>query len=254
MSPKVIAIMQPVYMPWLGYFEQMAHAGHFVFYDDVQYTRQDWRNRNQILTPSGPIWLTVPVKKAPLGTAINRIEIDNKHYWVSKHLKSIALNYKRAPHFEGCFEMLRTILEQDWTRLADLDVALTQAICAELKIAPVMSRSSELPGDPRFTGQFDSTAADPVVARRNMRLVELCLHHGADIFYVGARARDYIDTDLFACFGLGVVFQNYVHPVYPQQSSLSQSHMSIIDLMMNVGPEARGILLSSPVPEFVRSR
>lgn len=252
MSTRVIAVIQPVYLPWLGYFEQIAYADHFVFYDDVQYTRQDWRNRNRILGPSGPIWLTVPVKKATLNVAINKIEIDNTHYWVSKHLKSITFNYRRADYFDHCFEILRAILQQEWTLLADLDVALIRAICADLGIAPTMSLSSALPSDPEFVGQLDTIAADPVVARRNMRIIELCRHHRAEVFYVGARASDYIDTDLFERFGIRVVFQRYVHPVYPQQHAVAQSHMSVVDLLANVGPAARSVLLSSPPPALAR--
>lgn len=250
MNTKAIAIVQPVYLPWLGYFEQIACADHFVFYDDVQYGRKNWRNRNQILSVNGPIWLTVPVKKTSLGTPISAIEIDNTQGWAAKHLKSIRFNYARAPHFQPCFDLLESILQQEWSLLCDLDIALIRALCGTLKIAPVMSRSSDVPSDPGFVGQLDAVAADPAVGRRNMRVIEVCLHHGADQFYVGARARDYLDPQLFTRFGIQIWFQDYVHPVYPQQSRRPQSHMAAIDLLMNMGPDARAILLSSPPPLF----
>lgn len=249
-NAKAIAIVQPVYLPWLGYFEQIAYADHFVFYDDVQYGQKNWRNRNQILSVNGPIWLTVPVRKASLGTPISEVEVNNAQPWAAKHLKSIRFNYQRAPHFEPCFGVLQDILQRDWRMLCDLDVALTRALCSLLEIAPDMSLSSEVPSDPGFVGQLDDSAADPAVARRNMRVIEVCLHHGAGHFYVGARARDYIDPELFARFGITVWFQDYVHPIYPQPSPEPQTHMAAIDLLMNTGPDARRILLSSPAPGF----
>lgn len=250
MRPKVIAIMQPVYLPWLGYFEQMAYADHFVFYDDVHYSKQNWRNRNKILSPTGPIWLTVPVKRAPLATAISKIEIDNRHFWAAKHIRSITFNYRRAPYFDQYFPMLRDILKQDWQKIADLDIALIQAICNDLGIAPAMSRSSDLPTDPSFTDQPKASTNDPVATRRNMRIIELCLHHKAKLFYVGASARDYIDIEMFARFGISVAFQDYVHPVYPQQTQGMHTHMAAIDLLMNTGPSAREVLLSARPPGF----
>lgn len=249
-TTRTIAIVQPVYLPWLGYFEQIAYADHFVFYDDVQFGRKNWRNRNQILGVNGPAWLTVPVRKTSLGTLINAVEVNNAQPWASKHLKSIRFNYQRAPHFEPCFSVLEAILQQEWTLLRDLDVALTRALCAMLDITPEMSLSSDVPSDPDFVGQRDTSAADPAIARRNMRVVELCLHHRATHFYVGARAEDYIDPEIFADFGIKVWFQDYVHPVYPQQSPQPHSHMAVIDLLMNTGPDAREILLSSPAPGF----
>lgn len=249
-TSKAIAIIQPVYLPWLGYFEQIAYADHFVFYDDVQFGRHNWRNRNQILSVNGPIWLTVPVKKPSFGALINEIEINNAQPWASKHLKSIRFNYQRAPYFEPCFSVLQEILQREWTSLSDLDATLTRALCGMMDITPSMSLSSDVPSDPDFVGQLDAHAADPTVAQRNMRVIEVCRHHGADQFYVGARAEDYIDPELFARFGITVWFQDYVHPVYPQQSPEPQSHMAVIDLLMNTGPDARRILLSSPAPAF----
>lgn len=245
-----LAIIQPVYLPWLGYFEQMAYVDHFVFYDDVQYTKQDWRNRNQIQGANGPIWLTVPVRRTALSTLINQVEINNTRPWASKHLKSIYYNYSKAPYFDGVFAMLEEIVAKDWRLLVDLDLALTQAIAEKLRIAPEMALSSSLPREPEFADQPVRGIADETVARRNMRIIEICRHFGADVFYVGARAADYIDIAHFARFGISVVFQDYTHPVYPQIAPVFHSHMSVIDLMMNTGPGARDVLLSPPPPAF----
>lgn len=247
---RSISIIQPVYLPWLGYFEQIARTDHFVLYDDVQYTKQDWRNRNRIPGANGPIWLTVPVRKAPFGTPIHEIAIDNRHRWVAKHLKSVTATYARAPHYAVWFDRLRGVLDREWDRLADLDAALIALLCDGFGIDTPTSRSSRTPGDPGFVGQFDASADDPAITRRNMRLVELCRHHGAQVFYIGARAADYIDLPLFARFGIRVVFQDYRHPDYPQVTRDPQSHMAAIDLLMMAGPGARDILLSPPAPDL----
>ena len=103
---RVIAILQPVYLPWLGYFEQMAVADHFVFMDDVQYTRHDWRNRNRIKTAAGSIWLTVPVRKHPRDALIRDVEINYSENWPRKHLRSIEISYRKCPYFEPLFREL----------------------------------------------------------------------------------------------------------------------------------------------------
>ena len=245
MRNGTLAINQPTYMPWMGYFEQMARVDHFVFYDDVQYTKQDWRNRNQILGANGPIWLTVPVKRSSLKTQINHIEINNVTHWASKHLKAIRHCYSKAPYFDTTFEMLQDILEQDWRLLVELDVALVQKIAAKLEINPAMEMSSNLPKELDFSNQPQRDVANNAIAKRNLRIIEICRHFESDIYYTGARAANYIDTELFKKFGITVEFQDYKHPVYNQLGSIFQSHMSVIDLMMNTGPAARNLLLST---------
>lgn len=250
MRKTAIAINQPVYLPWLGYFEQMAYVDHFVCYDDVQYTKQDWRNRNLIQSANGPIWLTVPVRRTGHSTPINQIEINNVKPWASKHLKSIYFNYCKAPYFDPVFAILEEILKKDWRWLVELDLSLTEAIAGMLAIEPAVVLSSNLPQEPEFTDQSPADIANKTIARRNLRIIEICRHLQAEVFYVGARAADYIDIELFGRFGINVVFQDYTHPVYPQNGSLFASHMSVIDLMMNTGPAARDVLLSSPRPAF----
>ena len=118
-----IGILQPVFLPWLGYFEQMARVDHFVFLDDVQYTAQDWRNRNRIKTASGSIWLTVPVKGHPLGALIRGIEINQEQKWLRKHLLSIEQNYRNCPHFQPFFRELSG--QKRFTREQKVPIILT---------------------------------------------------------------------------------------------------------------------------------
>lgn len=235
-------------MPWLGYFEQMAYADHFVFYDDVQYTRQDWRNRNRILTKSGPIWLTVPVVRTGLKTLINEVRINNSTNWAAKHLKSIVMNYSKASYFNVLIDDVCRVLSKKWDKLLDLDVELTKILARHFDIVTPTSFSSEVPRDPESYAKQYGRDSSIKEFERNMRVIEVCRHHEANVFYEGARGADYIDTDLFRQFGIEVVFQDYRHAVYPQFNKVFHSHISAIDLLMNTGPRAREILLSSPSP------
>lgn len=246
MGKTTLALNQPVYLPWLGYFEQIARVDQFVFFDDAQYTKQDWRNRNQILAPDGPIFLTVPIRRKNLGTAINQIQIDDTQPWVRKHLNSIRMCYGRAPYFDETFGLVSEILQRRIGQISDLDVALTQAITDALGLITPTSLSSQIPRNPDFYDQNIPCDLDDRTMQKNLRVIEVCRHHGADVYYSGARAHDYIDLDLFKHFGIDVVFQDYAHPTYQQQRPEFSTHMSIIDLLMNLGPGAKAVLLSSP--------
>lgn len=241
---ETIGILQPSYLPWLGYFEQLARADRFVFLDDVQYTRQDWRNRNRIKTASGPIWLTVPVKKHSLGAQIREIEVNYEHRWQRRHLLSIEQSYSKSRYFQPFFGELEQELSTRVSRLVDLDCRLIRLICRYLGIDTPTCRSSELPtndGLRPVTGP--GAVSDP-----NQRLIDICRYFGAARFYEGASGAAYIDVERFQRSGLEVVFQAYRHPSYPQAFGDFVSHLSAIDLIMNTGPDAPEILRSSPPP------
>ncbi len=242
---KTIGILQPVFLPWLGYFEQMAQADHFIFLDDVQYTRQDWRNRNRIKTASGPIWLTVPTKKHPHRSSIRDIKINQEHDWQRRHIKSIEQNYGRCPYFQPFFSELVEAYRRDLRILVDLDCRLIKLMCRYLEIDTPTSFSSDVPRPaPDVRAEADG-------GPRTQRLIDICKHHRADRFYEGARGRDYININTFRSAGVDVIFQDYQHPEYPQQFGEFLSHMSAIDLIMNTGPEAPKILRWEWVSEDV---
>ena len=229
---KSIAIMQPVFLPWLGYFEQIGVTDSFMFLDDVQYTKQDWRNRNRIRTNTGWMWLTVPVRKAGHDQRISETQIDGE-YWKRKHLKSLQQNYASAPHYADIMAIIEPHIRARQSTLTDLTEGLIESIASYLSIGSGFLRASEVP-----TKTQD----------RNERLVELCQHAGADCFLTGPAADDYLDHDLFSRHGISVVFQDYKHPIYPQAFDGFESHMSVLDLLMNHGPASAEILLSSPRP------
>lgn len=225
-----LAILQPGYLPWLGFFEQLARSDVFVIYDDVQFDKHGWRNRNRIKSPDGPHWLTVPVRHAGKNTPTNHtIEIDRTQRWARKHIGSIRQFYARSPHLDRYLPELEELLHRDWRLLVDLDLAVTALLCRWLGLERSVVRSSAL----------------GIGGGQSERLLNHCRHFGARRYLSGAAARDYLDTGLFAEQGVEVVWQDYRHPVYPQPHGPFVSHLSTLDLILNCGDQSRSLLLSS---------
>ncbi|QLC22272.1 WbqC family protein [Parasphingopyxis sp. CP4] len=230
LGAQFIAIQQPVYMPWLGYFKQIARADHFFLLDDVQYTKQDWRNRNRVKTANGSVWLTVPVKRSPLSTLINEIEVDERQNWRRRHLLTIEQSYGKCPHFAPFFSDFSEVLNRSSTKLVDINYGIIKLICRFLEIdTPI-----------RFTSELPDLPDEP-----NDRLIEICQLQGAGTLYQGPAGQSYMDLERFAQRGITVLFQDYDHPVYQQAHGDFLSHQSAIDLIMNTGPQAPGILRAS---------
>jgi hypothetical protein len=228
-DPTVV-VLQPGYLPWLGFFDQMRRADVFVYYDDAQYDKHGWRNRNRIKTRQGPIWLTVPVRHSGLGfPRILDVEIDNRTSWARKHLTSIGQAYARAPYLRRYLPALEEVISRRWTRLIDLNLALTGLLAEAFGVGPRIVRSSEL----GISGQ------------RSVRLLRICQHLGAAGYLSGDAARDYLDVPLFEQHGIRVEWQNFVHPVYPQQHGEFVPYLSALDLLLNCGPDSRDILGSA---------
>ena len=230
-SQRTLAVLQPGYLPWLGFFDQMRRADVFVYYDDVQYDKHGWRNRNRIKSPAGPHWLTVPVRHSGLGKPrIVDVEIDGASPWARKHLGSIRQFYKDAPHFARYWPELEELLQRPWERLADLDLTVTTAMARWLGVATCCHRASELGID----------------GERSERLLKLCQHFGATRYLSGNAAESYLDLELFCSHGVAVEWQNYRHPAYPQLHGDFEPYLSAIDLIFNCGGESGDILLDGP--------
>jgi hypothetical protein len=224
----IIGILQPGYLPWLGFFEQMYRSDIFVLYDDVQYDKEGWRNRNRIKTVNGGQWLTVPVlvtfSDRPL---ISDIRINNEVNWRKKHLTSIMQNYGKTPFFEDYHQLFEEAYSREWEFLVDLDVYFI------MKLAECLGMEGK---------KIIRSSALPVQGERIERLVHLCKHFGADTFYEGAAGRNYIDEGAFLKEGVRVEFQDYDHPIYSQLYGEFVSHLSVIDLLFNHGKESLSIL------------
>lgn len=221
---KRVAILQSNYLPWKGYFDLIAYVDEFVFYDEVQYTKGDWRNRNRIKTSQGLRWLTVPVRQARCGlTRIEDVEIATPR-WAIGHARTLQASYGRAPHFAATMALLAPLYEPGrHTRLAELNRDAIARICAHLGIGTRLSRSTDHPsgGD------------------RTQRLVEICRRLGADRYVSGPAARAYLDTAAFDAAGIAVEWFDYAgYPEYPQLWGPFEHRVSIVDLLAHCGPAA----------------
>jgi hypothetical protein len=225
-----VVILQPGYLPWLGFFEQMRRSDVFVYYDDVQYDTHGWRNRNRIKTKQGPLWLTVPVRHSGLSKPrIVDVSIDARTNWPKKHVASIQQAYAAAPFVKQYLPALEELLTRPWPRLVDLDIAVAGQLAEWLGVGRRIERASELGIE---GGQSD-------------RLVNICRHFGASRYLSGNAAREYLDVSLFERSGITVEWQDYTHPVYPQLHGEFVPFMSAIDLVLNCGERAGDIMQGS---------
>lgn len=230
MTRRRIGILQPGYLPWLGFFEQMDSVDVFVVYDDVAYDKQGWRNRNRIKTANGVLWLTVPVHADFSETPrILNVRIDNRRDWRKKHMRTIEQSYAKAPCAAAYLPPLRAVYDEPWERLVDLDVRFVRILAEALGIRSEVVRSSELgiEGDDRID-----------------RLIRICRALDGAVFYEGASGRDYIDEERFLEAGVQVEYQSYAHPTYRQLHGEFVPYLSVVDLLLNHGPESLDILRS----------
>jgi len=227
---KTVAILQSNYIPWKGYFDIISRVDEFIIYDQVQYTKNDWRNRNQIKTHQGKSWLTIPVSHKSIDQRIDETVISDTKCF-HKHWRSFCQSYARAPYLAYCRDRLEAIfLEDAPTRsLSESNLKFINAICGMLDISTRITDSTEyeLRGD------------------RNVRLIELCKQAGASHYLSGPAARSYIDEGAFLSEGINVVWMDYGHyPEYTQPHPPFDHAVSILDLLACTGPAARDYLLN----------
>jgi hypothetical protein len=224
MTMKKVAIVQSNYIPWKGYFDMIASVDEFILFDDMQYTRRDWRNRNQIKTPQGVQWLTVPVRvKGKYHQTVRETEIDGTE-WAQSHWKALVQNYRRAPHFEEISTWLEPyFLNAAYTHLSILNRMLIEAICGYINISTKISNSWDYVLQPGKTE----------------RLASLCEQAGGTEYVSGPAARDYIEPDLFAERGIALTWFDYSgYPEYPQLWGEFTHGVTILDLLFNCGKDA----------------
>jgi hypothetical protein len=221
---KKVAILQSNYIPWKGYFDLIAAVDEFIIYDEMQYTRRDWRNRNQIKTPHGVQWLTVPVRvKGKYHQTIRETEIDGVD-WADKHWKSLVHSYRSAPSFGEVAKWLEPFYRQrQYSLLSELNRVLLDAVCAYLGITTKISNC----WDYRLT------------EGKSERLMDLCLQASATEYISGPAARDYLDESVFAEQGVKVTWFDYAgYPEYPQLWGAFTHGVTILDLLFNCGGDA----------------
>lgn len=221
---KRVAILQSNYIPWKGYFDMIAAVDEFILYDDMQYTRRDWRNRNRIKTPQGVQWLTVPVLvKGKYHQKIRETEIDGTA-WAATHLKALAQNYRRAAHFDEISSWLEPLyIDEAFTHISQLNRRFIEAICDYLAIETVITNSWDY--HPR--------------EGRTERLADLCRQAGGTEYISGPAAKDYIDEEVFDRMGIELTWFDYSsYPEYQQLWGSFEHGVTILDLLFNCGRDA----------------
>lgn len=218
-----VVILQPGYLPWLGFFDQLRRSDVFVYYDDVQYDKHGWRNRNRIKTQNGPAWLTVPVRHSGAASSrIDEVEIDNRTPWPRKHVATIRQAYARAPFTAAYVPALEELLHRRWERLLDLNLASAALLAEWLGVHRRIERSSAL----------------GVSGDRMSRLVNICQHFKASKYVSGPAAKSYLDVTAFEAHGIEVEWHQYDHPTYLQLHGAFVPQLSALDLLLNCGAEA----------------
>ena len=220
---STVAVLQSNYIPWKGYFDIIHDVDLFIFYDDVQYTKNDWRNRNRIKRPNGVSWLTIPT-----GTDLNRLICDvrlNDRTWATKHWSIIREAYSKAPYFNVYREFFEHVyLGRTWESLSELNQFLIKAI------------SSKFLG---LTTVFGDSRDYQASGERLDRLLDVIKKAKGDVYVSGPSAKSYIDENRFAEEGVVLRYKSYPdYPEYPQLYPPFEHAVSILDLLFHVGPEA----------------
>jgi hypothetical protein len=222
---RLVAIHQPNFLPWLGFFDKLARADAFVLLDDVQFPRTSkgtWINRVKLLVAGKPTWATVPIVRAEGGgRPIRDVRIDDSQPWRTKLLRTIELNYRRAPHFDAAFPLVEELVTRPTDGLAEFNEANLRRLADELRLdTSGVLHSSDVSTEGRGTAL----------------LVELTRAVGGDAYLCGGLAPEaYQDDELFASAGVELVYQDFRPPTYPQLVEEAVPGLSIVDALMNVG-------------------
>lgn len=219
---KKIAILQSNYIPWKGYFDMIAAVDEFILYDDMQYTKNDWRNRNQIKTPQGTQWLTVPVGQ-DISRRIRDVHLSDNS-WQLKHWKSLVSNYRRASHFEEVSAWLEPLyLVASYTHLSQLNRCFIETVCQYLGIKTVIRNS------------WDYTLLDG----KTERLANLCKQAGGTEYISGPSAKNYVEERIFTDMDIRLTWFDYAgYPDYPQLWGEFTHGVTILDLLFNCGKDS----------------
>lgn len=224
-----VAAIQSNYLPWKGYFDIINSVDLFIFYDDVQYTRRDWRNRNRIKTPHGPKWLTVPCTFSR-DHLICEVEIPDAH-WQQKHWRSLIYNYQQAPFFEEYKPFFEEIYTgRVWDNLSELNQHLIRTISTD-----VLGSAT----------RFEDSRTYALKGRKEERILEMLKRCGATSYLVGPSAKSYLKEEHLAHSSIQLDWMDYGgYPEYNQLYPPFEHKVSIVDLLFNEGPRAREYLLS----------
>jgi hypothetical protein len=218
---RVVAIHQPNFLPWLGFFHKMTQADVFILLDNVPFTKNSFQNRVKIKSAQGEQWLTVPVlTKGRFGQLTCEVFINNNVRWQKAHLGTLRTNYRRASYYEKALAWLEPLYRETPTHLAAFNQSLIEAVLRQLSLPTKLVVASSLALE----------GSGPEL------LLHLVQAVGGNVYLSGPSGRDYLDTSIFQRAGVEVEFQRFHYPVYPQFYGDFIPGLSIIDLLMNVGP------------------
>ena len=232
-----VGVIQSNYIPWRGYFDFIASVDLFVFHDDLQYTKGDWRNRNRIKTPTGAQWITVPVRYWKTELLIQETEVEASDRWRRKHINQFCAAYGQAPHLSDAVGLLESGLMGRDTTISALNVRLIRLICAYLGIETRMMMSSDL----------------GVTGSKTPRLINLLTRVGASAYLSGPSARDYLDESMFKAADISLEYKTYDYPAYPQLWGPFDGAVTVLDLIANCGTRSREFITSQTPNEIVVS-
>ncbi len=252
----IVSIHQPNYLPWLGFFDKLIRSDVLVILDNVQFPRgKTFISRAAIKTPQGPQWLSVPVLGKSELTNISEVKIAANQPWSRKHLKALTANYGRSPYYDLYYPQLLACYQEQSVNLAELNTRLIAVLAGFLGARTKLVRASEFMLKPTG-GESELGLA---MNKRELglptvegplglvRILDICLASGASKYLTGqgTGTQRYMEETAFQELGIQVIYQNYIHPVYSQLWGEFLPNLSVLDLLFNHGPEARGILLSS---------
>jgi len=232
----ILGAHQPSFLPWLGYLDKVAKSDVFVVMDDLQYEAQNFQNRNKVLLPAGPHWLSVPLLRGAQTDRIIDKRIDNtglggRHHWQRRAWRTLQLHYGKAPHFAAYAGELEVVFARRWDYLLDLDLHILELARGWFGITRPVVRSSTL----------------ALRGAKTDRIVDMCLKLGAKVYLSGrGGSTSYLDVDVLARAGVTVMWQQFAHPVYPQRRpGAFVSHLAFIDLLFQCGPAATATIWPS---------
>jgi hypothetical protein len=218
----VVAIHQPQYLPWLGYFDKLDRCDVFCLLDTVQYKKNEFQNRNRIKTADGWQWLTVPVTYS-FPQRIEEVGVNQTVDWQRKHLQALKTNYSKAPFFNTYYATFEEFYQQSYEMVVEVNLASIELLMGFLGLERELVLASSLQLETE-----DST----------LRLVKICQSLGGDFYLSGRDGAKYMDVDLFASNQIDILYQDFKHPQYPQCYGPFEPNMSVVDLLFNCGPES----------------
>ncbi|MFC1748535.1 WbqC family protein [Pseudomonadota bacterium] len=224
------AIMQPTYLPWLGYFHLINQVEKFVFLDNVQVVKRSWDVRNRIKTVDGELYLTVPLKKTTSRneTTFVNAKIDYDQSWVKKHLRSIEVAYRKAKYFEEIYELIKECLSEKHNSLSELNSSIIVKFSEYLELKTEFLWASEL---------------KKIVGKKDALLVSICKEISCREYLSPVGAAVYIEAESaggeFGRRELDLEYQTFKHPIYSQLFGKFVSHLSVVDAVMNCGVKVK---------------